>query len=99
MKDISNIIKEYENLTYKGYVQKRPKYEPIDSYFYLERQLAKYMMRADTFNFHVKPVRVEITGQQQITISHVCDSDNIKSKSITADKRLSQVCSTDESET
>ena len=33
MKDLSMIIKEFEKLPYKGYVWKRPKHEPTDSYF------------------------------------------------------------------
>ena len=32
MKDLSNIIKEFEKLPYKGYVRKRLKHEPADSY-------------------------------------------------------------------
>ena len=56
------------------------------------------MMRDDTLNFHVDPVRTEITGTQQIPISHVFDSDKSKSKEVLADKHLSQVYSTDEGE-
>ena len=48
------------------------------------------MVRAGEFNFHVDPVRTEITGTQQIPISG-------KSKGIIVDKNLLQVCSTDES--
>ena len=33
MKDFSKIIKEFGKLPYKGYVWKRPKNEPPDSYF------------------------------------------------------------------
>ena len=75
MKDISKIIKEFEKFPYKGYVQKRPKYEHTDSYFYLARKIAKCMMRSDEFNLRVGPVRTEVTGIQKIPISHVCDSD------------------------
>ena len=39
LKDISNIIKEFEKLLYKGYVRKRSKYVPTDNYFYLENSL------------------------------------------------------------
>ena len=31
LKDISNIIKEFDRLPYEGYVQKRTKCEPIDN--------------------------------------------------------------------
>ena len=51
MKDIVKNIKEFEKLSYKGYVWKRPKHETTASYFYLTRQLAKFMMRYDDFNF------------------------------------------------
>ena len=57
MKDISKNIKEFEKFPYNGYVQKSPKYEPTDSYFYLKIQLAKCIMRADEFNLHVAHVR------------------------------------------
>ena len=55
-------------------------------------------MRDDAFNSHVEPVRMEMIGTQQILISHVCDSDERKSKGILADENLFQVCYTDESE-
>ena len=80
MKDISNIIKDFEKLSYKGYVQKRPKYEPTDSCFYLARHLDKCMMRADDLNSHVDPVRTEMTGTQQITILHILYSDKREPK-------------------
>ena len=64
MKDISNIIKDFEKFLYTGYVRKRPKHEPTESYFYLARQLAKCMMIDDDFNLHVDPVRTEMTGTQ-----------------------------------
>ena len=36
-KDISNIIKDFEKIEKLPYEKKRPKYEPIDSYFHLAR--------------------------------------------------------------
>ena len=68
MKYLSNIIKEFEKLPHKGYVCRSPKNEPTDSYFYLERYLAKFMMRSDCFNFHVDLVNTEMTGVQPIMI-------------------------------
>ena len=56
------------------------------------------MMRDDASNLHVDPVRMEMTGTQQIPISCVCESDQIKPKDILAKKNISQVCSTDEGE-
>ena len=57
MKDLSKIIKDFEKSPYKGYVQKSPKHEPTDSYFYLSRQLDKFMMRADAFNSNVDSIK------------------------------------------
>ena len=54
------------------------------------------MMRSYAFNFHVEPIRKEMTGTQQILISHVCDLDGSESKGNIADENLPQVCSTDE---
>ena len=53
MKDISNIIKEFETFPYKGYVFNMLKHEPTDSYFYLAIQIGKCMMIADDFNLHI----------------------------------------------
>ena len=94
----TKIIKEFEQLPYNGYVRKRPKLEPTDSYFYIARQLDKCMMRSDALNLHVDPVITEMTSMQHILISHVYDSDQSKSKEIPADKTLSPYCSTDKSE-
>ena len=55
-------------------------------------------MRADAFNLHVVPVRTEMTGTQNIPISHVCDLEERESKGIIADENLSQVFSIDKSE-
>ena len=56
-KDLPRIIKDFEILPYKGYVRKRPKHEPSDSYFYLAKQISSFMMRSDAFNLHIHPVR------------------------------------------
>ena len=98
MKDFSKNIKEFEKLPDKDDVRKRPKHETTASYFYLTRQLDKFMMRSDDFNFHIEPVRKETTGTQQNPISKVCDLNKRKSKEIIADEKLSQVCSTNKRE-
>ena len=98
IKNLSKIIRDFESLPRTGYVRKRPKHEPTDSYFYPSRNLAKIMTRDDAFNSHVDPVRTEMTGTQQIMILHVCDSDESESKEILTDENLSQVCSEDKSE-
>ena len=74
-KDISKIIRDFEKLTYESYEKKRPKHEPTDNYFYLSRQLAKCMMRADALNSYNYPVRTEMTGMKHIPNSHVCSTD------------------------
>ena len=68
MKDISNINKEFEIFLHKGYVWKRPKHEPTDSYFYLARHFSICMIRFDELNLHVDPVRTEMTEMQYILI-------------------------------
>ena len=98
MKDIYNIIKDFEKLPYTGYAWKRSKHVSTDSYFYLARQLDKCMMRTNAFNLYVDPVRKQINDIQQIPILHVCDLYERESKEFPADKILSHVCSTDEGE-
>ena len=78
MKDPSKIIREFEKLPYKSYEIGRPKHDPTGSYFYLTRQLAKCMMRADDLNSNINPVRMEITGTKNILISHVSSLDKIE---------------------
>ena len=51
LKDISNIIKEFEKFPFEGYVRKRSKHKPTDIYWKI---LAKCMMR---LNPRVGPVR------------------------------------------
>ena len=46
------IIKEFEKIEKLPYDKKRPKHEPTDRYFHLERKLAKCMMRSDKLNWH-----------------------------------------------
>ena len=66
LKDISKVIKEFEDFPYYGYVRKRSKYELMDSYFYLERHIYKCMMR---LNMRVGPVRTQITNTQKMNNS------------------------------
>ena len=51
-KDPSMIIKEFEKIEKIPYEKKRRKNEPTESYFRLERQLAKCMMRSDKPNWN-----------------------------------------------
>ena len=67
-------------------LQKSPKHEPTDSYFFLEIQLSKCMMRSDAFNLHVYPVITEMTGTQQIPILQICSTDKSGSERIIVDE-------------
>ena len=67
-------------MTNKSYERRRTNHEPIDSYFYLARQLAKCMMRADSLNLYVYPVRTEMTATKKNLTSNVCSTDEIKIK-------------------
>ena len=89
MKYLSKIIKEFKKNPYRGYVRKMPNHKPAYSCVYLSRQLAKCMMRADALNLGINPVRKKITGTKQITISHVCSTDESKSKEFLVEKNLS----------
>ena len=51
-KDLLKIIKEFEKIGKVPYVKMIPKHEPTSSYFHLERQLAKCMMRSNEKNRH-----------------------------------------------
>ena len=62
-------------MPYKSYARKRPKHDPTDSFFYLSRQMAQFMMIFEAFNSQVGPVRTEMTVTQQIPILHICDLD------------------------
>ena len=95
MKDLSNIIKEFEKLSYRGYVRKRPKHEPTDSYFCLARQISKCMIFDDALNLYIEAVRTVMTGTQHILISHVCSADKREPKELFANENLLKVCSTD----
>ena len=78
MKYLSKLSRSLKSYLIKGYVRKRPKHEPTDSYFYLARYIAKCMMISDALNFHVEPVNTEMTGMKHILTSHVCDLDESK---------------------
>ena len=88
-KDLSKIIRELEKLPYEIYKKKSPKHEPTDSYFYLTRQLAKFMMRADFYNSHVYPERTETTATKQILTLHICSTDESKLEEFIVDETLS----------
>ena len=81
MKELSEIISEFEKSPYESYERKRLKHEPTDSYFYLAIQLVKCTMRADALTLHVLPIRTEMAGTKQIPIPHVCSTDKKNQRS------------------
>ena len=89
-KDLSKIIRDYEKFEKLPHEKKRPKHGPTDRYFYLARQLAKFMMRADALNWQGYSGYTEMTAP----ISHICSTDKDESKRIMVHKTLSQICST-----
>ena len=53
MKEISNIIKEFEKIAKVPYVKRIPKYDPTSSYYHLVGCIADCMMRFDEYNRHL----------------------------------------------
>ena len=60
-KDISKIIKDFEKFEKLSYEKKRPKHDPTESYFCLERQIEKCIMRSDNLNWYDHGGYTEIT--------------------------------------
>ena len=77
-KDLFKIIRDFEKFEKLPSEKKRPKYEPTDRYFYLARQLAKFMMRSDTLNWHNYGGYTEMNDPS----SNVYSMDKDKSKRI-----------------
>ena len=89
MKELSKIISEFEKFPYESCERMRHKHEPTDNYFYLARNIAKFLMLSDDINSYVYHVRMESTSTQQIPISRVCSTDRSKSEEFLVDKTLS----------
>ena len=53
MKDLSNIIKEFEKIVKVPYVKRIPKHEPTSSYYHLVVCIAECMLRCGDYNQHV----------------------------------------------
>ena len=88
------MFREFENFEKLSSKKKRPKHESTDSSFYLERNLAKCMMRSNNLNWHDYDGYTEMTTPS----SNVTVMDEDESKSIIVHKGLSQSCSTNEGE-
>ena len=62
MKDLSNIIKEFDKIVKVPYVKRIPKHEPTSGYFHLVRCIAECMMISDEHNRHVHGSYAEETA-------------------------------------
>ena len=78
MKDLSNIIKEFEKIAKIPYVKRIPKHEPTSSYYHLVGCIADCMLRSDEDNQHVHGGYAEETAPS----SNVNDTDEDKSEEI-----------------
>ena len=94
MKDLSNIIKDFEKMVKVPYVKRIPKHEPTSSYYHLVRCIAKCMMISDELNRHVHVSYAEETAPS-LNIN-VTDED--ESKEIIVHKTLPKNQSMDVSE-
>ena len=76
MKDLSNIIKEFEKIVKVPYVKRIPKHEPTSSYYHLVGCIAECMLRCGEDNQHVPDGYTEETASS----SSVNDTDKEESK-------------------
>ena len=53
MKELLNIIKEFEKIGKVPYLKRIPKHEPTSSYYHLVRCITEFMMRYDEHNRHI----------------------------------------------
>ena len=56
------------------------------------------MMRSDSLNSHVYPVKTKMTATKQIPTSHVCSMDKIELGEFLVDSTFSEICSMDKYE-
>ena len=76
MKNLSNIIKEFEKIVKVPYVNRIPKHAPTSSYYHLVGCIAECMMRYDEYNWNVHDSYAEETAPS----SNSNDTDDEKSK-------------------
>ena len=62
MKNLSNIIKEFEKIVKVPYLKRIPKDEPTSSYYNLVRCIAECMLRCGEHNRHVHVSYAEETA-------------------------------------
>ena len=94
MKDLLDIIKDFEKIVKVPYVKRIPKYEPTSSYYHLVRCIAECMMRSDEHNRHLHGSYAEETAPS----SNINVTDEDESKEIFVHKTLSENQSMDVSE-
>ena len=94
MKDLSNIIKEFEKIGKVPYVKRIPKHEPTSSHYHLVRCIAECMMRSNEHNRHVHGSYAEETAPS----SDVNVTDKEESKEIIVQMFLAENQSMDVSE-
>ena len=94
MKDLSNIIKEFEKIFRVTYVKRIPKHEPTSSYYNLVWCIAECKMRSDEYNRHVNISYAEETAPS----SKVNVTDEDESKESIVHGTLSENLSMDVSE-
>ena len=56
MKDLSNIIKEFEKIVKVPYVKRIPKHDPTSRYYHLVGCIAECMLRCGEDNHHIHDV-------------------------------------------
>ena len=94
MKDLSNIIEEFEKIGKLPYVKRIPKHEATSRYYHLVRCIAECMMKSDEHNWHVHGSYTEETSPS----SNVYVTDEDESKEIIVHETLSENQSMDVSE-
>ena len=62
MKELSNIIIEFEKTGKIPYVKRIPKHEPTFSYFHIERCIVECIMTSDEYNRHAHGSYAEETA-------------------------------------
>ena len=94
MKDLLNIIKEFEKIAKVPYVKRIPRHEPTSRYYHLVRCIAECIMRSDENNRHVHGIYAEDTAPS----SNFNVKDEDESKEIIVHKNVSENQSMDVSE-
>ena len=94
MKDLSNTIKEFEEIIKVPYVKRIPKHEPTSSYYHLVGCIAECMLRCGEDNQHVHNGYTEETAPS----SNVNDTDEEKSKEFIVHEPVLENLSIDVSE-